>query len=319
MLTGPLILCLVSLAVLVCCATSSASGFFGRRDYMRKVETHRLAVLVHDYLLSGQVDSPPLRGTSPATGDKELMCVIISLLRNDFSDYSAEKISALSEECGLERFLVERAERSRGERMTEYLRLAASLPVSDNGASRLLRLRGRAVASGELCLTLLEALHWPRRAAAAVERHSGELTEPQAAWLAERLYGCSGGCWKRFLRSSSPNALRVGMHIVGVRSLHEGEEAVYDALLNSDKAVRKTAFKVLPMLKSQLSDPRVTSAACALDISERKRLYRYFVREGYSAKALRPVIESEQPDAASLAGMVKAAMDCRRRVLGHIS
>ncbi len=222
---------------------------------------------------------------------RRLMAEGLFSLTRHLSLLSGEERERLGHCCSLAVHLLRVAERRGGVVQTEALQLLSVVPL-DRGSLRRVERLHPAEPMGLLYRLVIIICHSPER---VVELFDSAQQIP--SYLIPRLVARLEECRvtlpvHSLLASGRPLPLLVALQVIARYELGDHTEEVFEVLNSPYRAVRVAAIKALASLGATV-DGRVVEATNAMTIAERRDVLRLFLREGYSASALRLLGEAE--------------------------
>lgn len=246
-------------------------------------------------------------------GAKLLLAELLASLEQFISDYDEQRIRMLVAREQLDRFLLRRAHRTGGTGRARCQRLLAKLPVSGHVVAKACRLQPFGNPYATLYTLILRIVADPDRTVETVGNCRADLSLFEITEISDYLQHNYYPTDYQAMLGSGRNDRLLGMSIVRDYQIREADELLYRNLAFPDPEVRDVAFRVLASLKSPLDTEPVVRAVAALPEAERKRLYRYFVSEGYSMQALSAFEQFERDGV--LKSYISSLLDSRKRRL----
>lgn len=302
-----------TIAVSVIAASIVAMSLYDVRDAARRRRWHavdeRIALriimrtLIGNSAQSGRVRIPdmPRRGLS------------LTLLHLYLSTCNVDRraMSLLAEAYGAERIIGRLSPLTRGYRRAERLLTLACLPVGRR-IPRCRQLLARPAQSGSRSIrfyTLMaDMTRTPALAEYLVESYPLPLSQSEIAQIVAMLHrGVIVLDYRRLLRSANRNLRMTGMAVVRHFSIDAACGALLDmAASDPDPAVCREALQTLCSTGSDIAFAEIADRLHAMDSSERRRLCRCAVVNGYSPDTVELLLgERERGYAESLAESYK--------------
>lgn len=263
---------------------------------------------LYRYAIEGVLPVPP---RSPRR--RRLMAEALFSLTRHLSLLSVEERERLGRHCSLTVHLLNVAERRGGVAQTEALQLLSVIPL-DGGYVRRVENLHPAEPMGQLYRLVALACHSPERVAELLYA-ARQLSSYLVPRLVARLEECRVALPVRSLMASGGYLSQlVALRVIARYELSDHTEEVYGVLTSPYGEVRLAAIKALAAIGATV-DCRVVEATDAMTIAERRDVLRLFLREGYSASALKPLSYAEARVGSPLADYAVCRTSSRKRTL----
>lgn len=263
---------------------------------------------LYRYAIEGVLPAPP---RSPRR--RRLMAEALFSLTRHLSLLSVEERERLGRRCSLAVHLLNVAERRGGVVQAEALQLLSVIPLGSGYVRRVENLHP-AEPMGQLYRLVALACHSPERVAELLDS-SRSLPAYLVPRLVARLEECRVALPVRSLMASGGYLSQlVALRVIARYELSDHTEEVYGVLTSPYGEVRLAAIKALAAIGATV-DCRVVEATDAMTIAERRDVLRLFLREGYSAYALRPLSDAEARVGSPLADYAVCRTSSRKRIL----
>lgn len=263
---------------------------------------------LYRYAIEGVPPAPP---RSPRR--RRLMAEALFSLTRHLSLLSVEERERLGRRCSLTVHLLNVAERRGGMTQAEALQLLSVIPL-DGGYVRRVENLHPAEPMGQLYRLVALICHSPERVAELLGA-ARQLPSYLVPRLVARLEECRVALPVRSLMASGGYLSQlVALRVIARYELSDHTEEVYGVLTSPYGEVRLAAIKALAAIGATV-DCRVVEATDAMTIAERRDVLRLFLREGYSASALKPLSYAEARVGSPLADYAVCRTSSRKRTL----
>lgn len=263
---------------------------------------------LYRYAIEGVLPAPP---RSPRR--RRLMAEALFSLTRHLSLLSVEERERLGRRCSLTVHLLNVAERRGGVAQAEALQPLSVIPL-DGGYVRRVENLHPAEPMGQLYRLVALACHSPERVAELLDA-ARQLPSYLVPRLVARLEECRVALPVRSLMASGGYLSQlVALRVIARYELSDHTEEVYGVLTSPYGEVRLAAIKALAAIGATV-DCRVVEATDAMTIAERRDVLRLFLREGYSAYALKPLSDAEARVGSPLADYAVCRTSSRKRIL----
>ena len=263
---------------------------------------------LYRYAIEGVPPAPP---RSPRR--RRLMAEALFSLTRHLSLLSVEERERLGRRCSLAVHLLNVAERRGGVAQAEALQLLSVIPLGSGYVRRVENLHP-AEPMGQLYRLVALACHSPERVAELLDS-ARSLPTYLVPRLVARLEECRVTLPVRSLMASGGYLSQlVALRVIARYELSDHTEEVYGVLTSPYGEVRLAAIKALAAIGATV-DCRVVEATDAMTIAERRDVLRLFLREGYSAYALKPLSYAEARVGSPLADYAVCRTSSRKRTL----
>ncbi|MBQ6604068.1 MAG: hypothetical protein IIX17_00500 [Tidjanibacter sp.] len=263
---------------------------------------------LYRYAIEGVLPAPP---RSPRR--RRLMAEALFSLTRHLSLLSVEERERLGRRCSLTVHLLNVAERRGGVAQAEALQPLSVIPL-DGGYVRRVENLHPAEPMGQLYRLVALACHSPERVAELLDA-ARQLPSYLVPRLVARLEECRVALPVRSLMASGGYLSQlVALRVIARYELSDHTEEVYGVLTSPYGEVRLAAIKALAAIGATV-DCRVVEATDAMTIAERRDVLRLFLREGYSAYALKPLSDAEARVGSPLADYAVCRTSSRKRTL----
>ena len=263
---------------------------------------------LYRYAIDGVLPAPP---RSPRR--RRLMAEALFSLTRHLSLLSVEERERLGRRCSLTVHLLRVAERRSGVAQTEALQLLSVIPLGSGYVRRVENLHP-AEPMGQLYRLVALACHSPERVAELLDA-ARQLPSFLVPRLVARLEECRVALPVSSLMASGGYLSQlVALRVIARYELSDHAEEVYGVLTSPYGEVRLAAIKALAAIGATV-DCRVVEATDAMTIAERRDVLRLFLREGYSASALKPLSDAEARVGSPLADYAVCRTSSRKRIL----
>ena len=263
---------------------------------------------LYRYAIEGVLPAP-----SRSPRRRRLMAEALFSLTRHLSLLSVEERERLGRRCSLTVHLLNVAERRGGVAQAEALQLLSVIPLGSGYVRRVENLHP-AEPMGQLYRLVALACHSPERVAELLDS-ARSLPTYLVPRLVARLEECRVAIPVRSLIvSGSPLSALVALRVIARYELGDHTEEVFGALTSPYGEVRLAAIKALAAIGATV-DCRVVEATDAMTIAERRDVLRVFLREDYSASALKPLSDAEARVGSPLADYVVCRTSSRKRTL----
>ena len=263
---------------------------------------------LYRYAIEGVPPAPP---RSPRR--RRVMAEALFSLTRHLSLLSVEERERLGRRCSLTVHLLNVAERRGGVAQTEALQLLSVIPLGSGYVRRVENLHP-AEPMGQLYRLVALACHSPERVAELLDA-ARQLPSFLVPRLVARLEECRVALPVSSLMASGGYLSQlVALRVIARYELSDHTEEVYGVLTSPYGEVRLAAIKTLAAIGATV-DCRVVEATDAMTIAERRDVLRLFLREGYSAYALKPLSYAEARVGSPLADYAVCRTSSRKRIL----
>ena len=263
---------------------------------------------LYRYAIEGVLPAPP---RTPQR--RRLMAEALFSLTRHLSLLSVEERERLGRRCSLTVHLLNVAERRGGMAQAEALQLLSVIPLGSGYVRRVENLYP-AEPMGQLYRLVALVCHSPERVAELLDS-SRSLPVYLVPRLVARLEECRVALPVRSLLVSGGYLSQlVALRVIARYELSDHTEEVYGVLTSPYGEVRLAAIKALAAIGATV-DCRVVEATDAMTIAERRDVLRLFLREGYSAYALKPLSYAEARVGSPLADYAVCRTSSRKRTL----
>lgn len=264
---------------------------------------------LYRYAVEGVLPAPP---RTPRRR-RQMAEALFSITRH-LSLMSVDERERLGRRCSLTYHLINDAQRGSALAQAEALQFLSVIPLDNKSLQQLLRL-SPTEPMGQLYRMLILICHAPERVAEMIGSDGRPLPTYFVPRLVARLEECRVALPIRSLLATGallPSL--VALRVVARYELGDYRDAIFEALQSPHGEVRIAAIKTLAALGATV-DERVVKATNAMTIAERRRILRIFLREGYSALALRPLSNAEASVGSPLAEYAARRTLSRKRTL----
>ena len=263
---------------------------------------------LYRYAIEGVLPAPP---RSPRR--RRLMAEALFSLTRHLSLLSVEERERLGRRCSLTVYLLNVAERRGGVAQTEVLQLLSVIPLGSGYVRRVENLHP-AEPMGQLYRLVALACHSPERVVELLDA-ARQLPSYLVPRLVARLEECRVALPVSSLMASGGYLSQlVALRVIARYELSDHTEEVYGVLTSPYGEVRLAAIKALAAIGATV-DCRVVEATDAMTMAERRDVLRLFLREGYSAYALKPLSDAEARVGSPLADYAVCRTSSRKRTL----
>ena len=263
---------------------------------------------LYRYAIEGVLPAPP---RTPQR--RRLMAEALFSLTRHLSLLSVEERERLGRRCSLTVHLLNVAERRGGVTQTEALQLLSVIPLGSGYVRRVENLHP-VEPMGQLYRLVALACHSPERVAELLYA-ARQLPSYLVPRLVARLEECRVALPVRSLMASGGYLSQlVALRVIARYELSDHTEEVYGVLTSPYGEVRLAAIKALAAIGATV-DCRVVEATDAMTIAERRDVLRLFLREGYSAYALKPLSDAEARVGSPLTDYAVCRTSSRKRTL----
>ncbi len=247
---------------------------------------------------------------------REELAIMIAALLHVVSDYDSNRLRRIVEENRLEEALLTHLHLHRGPERAVRMHTLLHLPFSTETSARLSRLTSDSEPHVAFYALLATIGTDSRRIIPVLRNYPALLTPEQAADVVRYMQRKHLQIdYKRLLSAHNDNLNILGLFIVGSFHIDQAQEMVYGLLPHENPRVEQIALSTAALLMCPLNHPNIVASINRKSETERRDLYRSFIREGYSLKALHELIETEHKRGSSLDGYILKTISSRKRIL----